>query len=183
MPRILGDSIILREYQSSDLPYIRNWVNDPEIVDNLSDIFLYPHTEQATEQFLNAMLDNNNVHQRGFVIAHKETEEYIGQIDLFKLDWKNRSAGLGIVLGNREHLGKGYGSQAIKLLQEFAFNRMNLHRLQLEVFDFNQRAYHCYLKCGFKEEGRLREKHFIQGRYADMIVMGILKSEYVERKK
>ncbi|WP_055108629.1 GNAT family N-acetyltransferase [Paenibacillus ihumii] len=180
MPRLIGNRIILREYQKNDLKYMRNWVNDSEIVKNLSDIFLYPHTENATEQFLNSMLEDRNDNHKGFVIAHKETEEYIGQIDLFNINWKNRTTELGIVIGTADHLSKGYGTEAIKVLQEFVFNQMNLNRIQLELHDFNERAYRCYLKCGFKEEGRLRKRHYINGSYADTIIMGILKNEYEE---
>lgn len=103
MPRLIGNRIILREYQRNDLKYMRNWVNDSEIVKNLSDIFLYPHTEHATEQFLNSMLEDRNDNHKGFVIAHKETEEYIGQIDLFNISWKNRTTELGIVIGTACH--------------------------------------------------------------------------------
>lgn len=179
MPQLIGSRIVLREYRKEDLVFMRKWCNDPEIVDNLSDIFLFPHTLNGTEQYLNSILEGTT-EQKGFIIADKNTEEYIGQIDLFRLDWKNRSAELGIVIGIKEHLGKGYGTEAIKLLQEFVFNRLNLNRLQLEVHDFNERAYKCYLKCGFKEEGRLREKIFIHGRYSDTIYMSILKREYEE---
>lgn len=182
MPRLIGNRIILREYCKEDLKFIRQWCNDPEIVDNLSDVFLYPHTVNTTEQYLNSILEGNT-EQKGFIIAHKDTEKYIGQIDLFKMDWKNRSTELGIVIGIKEYLGNGYGTEAIKVLQDFVFNRLNLNRLQLEVHDFNERAYRCYLKCGFKEEGRLREKNFVHGRYSDTIYMSILKREYDELSK
>lgn len=59
LARIIGERIILREYQKEDLPYIRTWVNDPEITDYLSNVFLYPHTVDGTEKFLNAMLEGN----------------------------------------------------------------------------------------------------------------------------
>lgn len=181
MARLFGERIMLREYSKQDFSFMRQWCNDPEIVDNLSDIFVFPHTENNTEQYLNSVLEGKT-EQKGFVIADKDTEEYIGQIDLFKIDWKNRSAELGIVIGIKKHLGKGYGSEAIKLLQNFVFSRLNLNRLQLEVHDFNVRAYKCYLKCGFTEEGRLREKNYIDGRYSDTICMSILKREYEEMK-
>lgn len=80
-------------------------------------------------------------------------------------------------------LSKGYGTEAVKILQEFVFNQMNLNRIQLELHDFNERAYRCYLKCGFKEEGRLRKRHYINGSYGDTIIMGILKNEYEEIKE
>lgn len=178
MPRFYGQRIMLREYEREDLVHIRKWVNDPQIVNNLSDIFLFPHSLQNSEQFLNMMLEGSNAGHKGFIIAHKDSAEYIGQIDLLHLDWKNRSAELGIVIGSGENLGKGYGSEAIQLLQEIAFKQMNLHRLELRLHDYNDRAYRCYLKCGFKEEGRKRQNHYANGRYSDTIWMSMLADEY-----
>jgi RimJ/RimL family protein N-acetyltransferase len=178
---LIGDRIILREYRKEDLPYIRKWVNDENIIQYLSDVFLYPHTLNETEKFLNAMLEGTS-NIKGFIIAHKDTEEYIGQIDLIKIDWINRIGTLGIVIGNQEKLGKGYGAESIKLLQDFAFNRLNLHKLELNVRDYNERAIRCYKKCGFKEEGRIRENYFINGKYTDTLCMGILRREYEKLK-
>jgi RimJ/RimL family protein N-acetyltransferase len=73
MPIILGERVILREYRQTDLEYIREWVNDPEVVDNLSDIFVYPHTLTQTENWLTAQLEGKG--NKGFVIAHKGSEE------------------------------------------------------------------------------------------------------------
>lgn len=177
MPRIKGTRIQLREYEQSDLPYIRNWVNNGEIVSTLSDVFLYPHSQSQSEQFLKRMMEGSEQSYKGFVIAQKDSGEYIGQIDLFKLDWKNRSAEIGIVI-SPDYLGQGYGSEAIKLLQDFSFLQLNLHRLELRVYDFNERALRCYSSCGFKEEGRQRQNHFSNGQYSDTILMSILKEEY-----
>jgi RimJ/RimL family protein N-acetyltransferase len=177
MAWIVGDKVILRDYRKEDLPYMRKWVNDNEITRYLSNIFLYPHTLNQTEDFLNSILEGKSDY-KAFVIAHKETEDYIGQIDLIKIDWINRVATLGIVIGNSDNLSRGYGTEAIKLMEDFVFNTLNLHKLDLEVAAFNERAIACYKKCGFKEEGRIRENRFIDGKYTDTLFMGILKKEY-----
>ncbi len=83
----------------------------------LADIFLPPHTLNFTENYLNSILENTSSNTANFIIALKETEEYIGQIDLLKIDWKNRVANIGIVIGRTDFLSKGYGYEAIKLLQ------------------------------------------------------------------
>lgn len=182
MPHVIGERITLREYRMEDLPHIRSWVNDEEITDTLSDIFLYPQTYQNTEAFLRSVVEGS-WNSKGFVMADKDSLDYIGQIDLHKLDWKNRSAVLGIVIGRKDKLGQGYGREAIQLLQRYAFDELNLNRLELEVLSFNERAYRCYLGCGFKEEGRLRQKVFKHGRYHDIVVMSILAEEYLARKQ
>lgn len=180
MPIILGERIILREYRKEDLKDIREWVNDPEVVENMSDIFLYPHTLTQTENWLTAQLEGKG-HQ-GFVIAHKDSQEYIGQIDFIEIDWRNRVGEIGIVIGAAANRGQGFGSEAIRLLQQFAFDTLNLNKIELKVHDYNERAFRCYLKCGFREEGRLREGFYKQGRYTDYILMGILKREYEPTK-
>ena len=180
LPILIGERIILREYRKEDLPYMRKWVNDIEITQYLSNVFLYPHTLNDTEGFLNSILQGSSGF-KGFVIAKKETEEYIGQLDLIKIDWVNRIGTLGIVIGTKDYLSKGYGSEAINLIQEFAFNKLNLHKLDLEVRAYNERAISCYKKCGFVEEGRIRENFFTDGKYTDTLFMGILKSEYQNR--
>lgn len=177
LPRLIGEKIMLREYKIEDLQPIRKWVNDNEIVQYLSNIFIYPHSKNETEKFLNFMFEGNS-EMRGFVIAHRDTEDYIGQIDLIKIDLFNRIGTLGVVIGTKENLGKGYGTEAIGLMQEFAFNKLNLHRLQLDVRAFNNRAIASYKKCGFIEEGRTREDFYVKGVYEDTVHMGILKREW-----
>jgi RimJ/RimL family protein N-acetyltransferase len=93
-------------------------------------------------------------------------------------DPEDRKAGLGIIIGEKEYWSKGYGSDAIVTLLRFAFHEMNLHRVQLSVHDGNDRAKACYRKCGFVEEGRLRQDRFARGRYIDTLIMGVLRDEF-----
>jgi len=181
MPRIFGERIMLREYKLEDLHHIRQWVNDPEVVNNLSDIFLVPHSLVETEDFLNSVLQGGRKNTICFVIADKVTEDYMGQIDLINIDWKNRAAEIGIVIGEEKYRGKGFGSEALHLLQEFVFNRLNLNRLEIKVHSNNTKAHRCYLNSGFKEEGRLRQGFYIHGKYIDNIVLSMLKSEFDNR--
>lgn len=182
MPHVVGERVMLREFRPEDLVPMRAWVNDPGITEFLSDIFLYPHTLESTESYLNAMMDQRP-DSRGFVIADAQTQLYIGQANLDSIDWKNRVGRIGIVIGSAEQLGQGYGTEAMNLLIRFAFREMNLNRLELEVFDFNERAIRSYMRCGFREEGRLRERQFKNGAYVDVIQMGLLRSEWEESRR
>ncbi|WP_123040131.1 GNAT family N-acetyltransferase [Cohnella candidum] len=181
MGHLHGERITLREYRYEDLSYMREWVNDHEVTGTLYDNFLYPQTDTETESFLNAMVDGKT-DRKGFIISLRDTLEYIGQIDLNAIDWRNRAASLGIVIGRKEYHGQGYGREAIGLLQQFVFDTLNLNRLHLDVYEFNQRAFRCYLSCGFVEEGRLRKRLFRDGRYWDVIQMSILKDEWEQQK-
>lgn len=177
MPHIHGERVTLREYRMEDLPCIRQWVNDEEITWGLSSIFTFPHTLHDSESFLRMLVEGKS-DIKGFVIAEKDSLDYIGQIDLIKIDWINRSAALGIVIGRKDMLGQGYGREAIGLLKQFVFERLNLNRLELDVYGYNERAYRCYTSCGFKEEGRLRQKIYKNGKYHDLIKMSVLAEEY-----
>jgi RimJ/RimL family protein N-acetyltransferase len=182
MPHLIGTRIVLREYQWEDLPHIREWVNDDEITRNLHDVFLFPNTLYDTESFLRMMIEGKSG-SKGFIISDKDTRSYIGQIDLHQIDYRNSHATLGIVIGKKDYLGKGYGKEAIDLLMHFVFRDLNLIRLELDVYAYNERAYKCYLKCGFKEEGRMRKKLFRDGKYWDVIKMSILREEFEEERQ
>ncbi|HHY71371.1 MAG TPA: GNAT family N-acetyltransferase, partial [Thermoanaerobacterales bacterium] len=113
-----------------------------------------------------------------FAIVDLKTDESIGNIGFPKIDYINRTAGLGIFIGNKEYWGKGYGVEAIELLLDFGFNILNLHNISLKVFSYNKPAIRCYKKVGFKEAGRLREAKQIAGQKYDDVFMDILATEY-----
>jgi len=171
---IVGQKTRLRGIEREDIPTFVKWFNDPEIRHYL-EVYL-PMSKAAEEGWFEAQLKDDS--SRIFAI---ETEEgvHIGNISLGELDWKNRKAFLGIVIGEKEYWGRGYGTDAIISLLDFAFKEMNLHRVYLYTYDFNQRALRCYEKCGFRHEGRARQAHFTDGKYHDYLLMAILREEFV----
>lgn len=178
MPRLTGENIVLREYRTDDLPHINKFANDYEIVKYLSDVFLVNHGMESTEKYLNSKTASTSMEELNYIISDKETLSYLGQIDIMNIDWITRIGTLGIVIANEQHLNRGIGSEAIKLLLDYAFKRANLHKIELEVHEFNERAIACYKKCGFVSEGVIRECIFRDGKYYDSIKMGILQSEF-----
>lgn len=174
MPRIFGDRIMLREFRASDKSSLMEWVNDPDVVGTLSDSFLLPKSDSAIESWIKGNMERDSDKEAHFVVADRETERYIGQIDFHVIDWKNRSARIGLVIGAPWARGKGYGSEALRTLIDYAFRFMNLHRVDLLVREDNLSARRCYEKCGFVEEGRMRQAIYRDGRYLDMIVMSVL---------
>ena len=171
---IVGKQIRLRAIEREDIPIFVRWLNDPEVRQYL-EMYL-PMSAAEEEQWFEAQLKDDT--SRIFGI---ETEEgrLIGNIGLHKLDWKNRNALLGIVIAEKEYWGRGYGTDAVTTLLDFAFNEMNLHRVSLSVFEFNERAVRCYEKCGFRHEGRAREALFRDGSYHDHFLMAILREEFI----
>lgn len=115
-----------------------------------------------------------------FAITQKDdpASAYVGEVVLNQIDDENRSASFRIALGSSEHFGKGLGTEATRLIVDFGFRQLNLHRIELEVFDFNPRAQHVYEKVGFKKEGVKRDVLLWDGKYQSAIVMSILEDEW-----
>lgn len=102
----------------------------------------------------------------------------IGSCGLFNFNDTFRTAELGIIIGDKEYWGKGYGREAIRLLLEYAFKYHNLRRVYLNTTSVNERGLRCYRACGFVEEGRLREHAWGNGQYVDVVYLGILRREW-----
>jgi RimJ/RimL family protein N-acetyltransferase len=170
-----GKKVRLRALEKTDIDEILKWINDPEVISNL--ILRYPVSKYQEEKWIEKILEGTDERNKHFVIETKEGV-YLGGIGLHNINWNDRNAEVGIVIGKKEYWNKGYGTDAMMTILDFAFNRMNLYRVYLRVYDFNQRGVRSYEKCGFKKEGVLREDRYMEGKYHDTIIMGILKDEF-----
>ncbi|MBS4174102.1 GNAT family protein [Bacillus sp. FJAT-49736] len=117
------------------------------------------------------------------LIIAKETNQVIGDIALQSIDHLNRNANIRISIENQVNRGKGYGTEALQLLLEHGFGVLNLHRIELNVFAYNEKAYQVYEKIGFKKEGIQRDALYYDFKYHDSILMAILEEEYKEKYK
>lgn len=181
MPHLLGEKIMLREYRKEDLTHIIAWTNDSQTTKYLSHIFTLPQTEQNSEDFLESRLRGGS-RETGFVIADRETQAYIGQADLFDINWIDRCATVGIVIGSAENRGRGVGTEALRLLCDYAFMNLGLERVQLDVYAGNQRAVRCYERAGFVREGVRRSARFVNGAFMDVLFMSVLREEWERRR-
>lgn len=119
-----------------------------------------------------------------FTIRALDDNRLLGDIGLYVVnDWAPRDAFVGIGIGNRSDWGKGYGTDAMKIVLRFAFTEINLRRVTLSVFEYNPRAVRSYEKSGFRHEGRLRGALLRDGKRWDMFYMGILNEEWKEINK
>ncbi|MGE5572869.1 MAG: GNAT family N-acetyltransferase [Bacteroidota bacterium] len=177
---LCSNRVVLREFRREDIGPIHQWVNNENIIKYLT-FPLFPQSLEETTEFLERQLHKKGAPNEGiFAIALKDDPklEYIGAIGLHAIDYRNRHCELGIVIGREDLLGKGLGREAIGLALEFAFNFLNMHKVNLRVFEYNERGRRCYLKCGFREEGRIREQRFYDSRYWDEIIMGMTGDEF-----
>ena len=173
--KLVGERIYLSPRGNEDAEKFTEWLNDFKVTD-----YTGRSGNSMTIEAEKKFLEENNNHQSSFVIVTLDKNEMIGAISLEKINNINRTATLGIFIGNQEYLSKGYGTEAIKLILDYGFNYMNLHSIQLDLMSFNKRALNCYKKCGFIETGRKRENKYVNGKYYDTICMDILKNEFKE---
>jgi RimJ/RimL family protein N-acetyltransferase len=181
MPHLNGKNVLLREYRQDDFASIRKWVNDRSSTRFLSTVFWFPQTEADTGDFLNRAM-HSAPNAAFFVIADVKDQSYVGQLDIFDINWKLRLGQLGIVIGSDEKRGQGYGTEALGLIQEYAFGVLGLERLELDVYTGNKRAMRCYEKAGFVHEGVRRHAAMVDGKYADVGIMSVLREEW-DRKQ
>ena len=120
----------------------------------------------------------NNGNGALFMVHTAPDDRVIGFIELDGFDWAARSGWVGIGIGNPEYRGKGYGTEAMQLLLAYAFKELNLNRVNLNVFAYNERAIRSYEKCGFKYEGTQREVIYKEDQRWALIDMGILRNEW-----
>ena len=180
MPHMIGKHVMLREYRQDDFAHIRKWVNDRATTEYLSAIFWFPQTETDTSEFLNRVM-RGSPNGAFFVIADVKDQAYIGQMDIFEINWKIRLGKLGTVIGNEDMRGRGYGAEALWLLIDYAFGVLGLERLELDVYAENKRAIRCYEKAGFVHEGTRRHAAMVNGNYADVRMMSVIKEDWQKR--
>lgn len=176
----VGKKIRLREYRKEDIPIRINYINDPEICKNLTPDIPYPvtlHEEEKWFQSINTLSDSYK-----FAIETLEDKQFIGGCSINGVDWKNSVATVGIFIGDKDYRGKGYGSDAMRVLMDFIFMQMNINKIRLTVYSYNESAIKCYERCGYKIEGTLRQEIYRDGKYYDKLYMGLLKAEYLSNK-
>ena len=113
-----------------------------------------------------------------FTIYERATWRPIGNTDLRDIDHRNRSAGFGILIGEVDARGKGYGTEATRLILDYAFTALGLHNVLLTCYEFNLAGQRAYQKAGFKEIGRRRQCRWLAGRLWDEIYMDCLATEF-----
>lgn len=174
--KLVGEKVYLSPISMNDAEKFAKWMNDFNVTDFTmrSNMVL---TLESEIQWL-----DNKTKDDGYLmsIISLDNDEVIGNIELHDINYVHRCATLGIMIGENENRSKGYGTEAICLLLDFAFNYLNLNNVSLTVLECNHRAIRCYQKVGFKEYGRRRMCRYINGKYYDSICMDILASEFKE---
>lgn len=169
-----GKKTILRPLLESDIPLLQKWINDPDVRQFLKRIF--PAMEADEREWLERIHKNAD---KGVALMIVVDGKAIGTMGLHGINWKDRFATTGAMIGEKSYWGKGYGTDAKMALLDYAFNTLGLRKIMSRVFAFNERSLAYSLHCGYRIEGRLKRQRFAHGRYWDEIILGLFRSQWL----
>jgi diamine N-acetyltransferase len=171
---IIGEKVYFRPFKEGDEIMLARLENHPDPRTTL--FYAKPSTIEQQLEKTQKLIDDSNVIL--FTICDIETSEPIGQTAFHRIDWIGRMAIFYIGIADKENWSKGYGSEATRMMIKYAFDTLNLNRIQLHVAVENEGAVKVYERTGFIIEGTLREAMYHKGQYSDFYVMGVLKSDW-----
>ncbi len=157
---IIREKNLKLKLSDKDEPELEKLNAESDDLENMSEVRMYP-ANMPVEMVFSIELE----------------DKLIGEFRFTRMRWFNRKSELSIIL-KKEFQGKGYGTLVMKKMIEFAFNKMNLYRLEAEVVEFNEISIKMIEKLGFKKEGVLRKAKYSNGRYYDILRYGLLKDEW-----
>lgn len=172
----LGERVRLTAVTKEDAPLLARWHNDAGFLRLLNAPPAKPQTQDDVVRWLEEAQKASNGYL--FAIRLRDGDGLLGFIEVDGILWSHGVGWLGIGIGDREHWSQGYGGEAMRLALNFAFNELNLHRVQLTVFAYNERAIALYEKLGFRREGVYRECLHRDGQRYDMFLYGLLRREW-----
>lgn len=172
---IVGEKVALGPHRRDLLPLYTRWINDFEVTRNLS-MGLRPTTAEAEERWYDGIVKRDR--DVLFTIYDLSTRRPIGSSGLHNIDHQNRTAEFGILIGERECWGKGYGTEATRLMLDYGFTLLGLHNIMLYVMSYNERAVRAYTRAGFRLLGRRRESQRVGDKAYDVLLMDCLSTEF-----
>ena len=172
---LTGSRVVLRRHVPANVTAFLRWYADPEIA-RLARYQATPMRPEEIERFFAARVAGPE--SLAMAVHEKATDRLVGTCAFSQLDGDNGSALFHITIGESDAWGHGYGTEATRLMVDHAFGTLGLHRISLNVFEFNERAIRAYRRVGFLVEGRSRESIWRDGRWWDELAMSILVSDW-----
>lgn len=170
-----GEKVRLRALTPADAEICARWMSDRETTINTAGGGRMPMSEDEERDFI---MRNSYC---TFGIERTDDSRLIGTCSFFDVNHQARRCKIGILIGDKENRGRGYGSDALKTLLKFLFVDRNMYRVALEVFEYNKAAVAMYEKLGFVRECTYRKQAYAMGRYWDEYCYAMLRSEYEEK--
>ena len=172
-----GREVMLRLLEEEDATNIVKYYNDYDFKKNLDAVIPFSLTEEV-EFIKNTWKWKNEAKSYIFGIEELETKTLIGSCGINDVNWINKSGVLGIGIWIKNKQNRGYGADATKTILKFAFRDLGFHSIRLNVYSFNENAFHVYEKIGFKQIGKSRESKYHNGKFYDTIMMDMLDTEF-----
>ena len=172
---IEGEKIFLREVRREDVnENYYQWMNDNEIT-RYTESRYYPYSMEQLQVFVGSL--DGKREDVFLAIIGKAGNKHIGNIKLGNIDWIHRRANIGVIIGAKNCWGKGYASEAISLLSEYAFKKLNLYKVWAGCYANNIGSIKAFQKAGFKEEGVQKRHYYYDGDYVDVVLLGKFNEE------
>jgi len=177
---IRGKKIVLRAIEEEDLELLHKWANNPDTQDIMGGIH-FPSSMEFHKAWFQS-LKGDQLNQR--LAIDTPDLGIIGISSIIDINWRNNRAWHGVMLGDADIRGKGYGIDAVMATMRYAFDELHFERLDGSMIEYNTGSYTFYCdKLGWREEGRRRNWFFRRGRYWDQIIVGITRNDYYELLK
>lgn len=169
---IEGERLLLREVRPDDVgERYYYWMNNSEITRYLETRF-FPNTVEGLREYVTSKLEDRYCIFLAIIL--KENNCHIGNIKLGPIDWIHRTAEIGLMIGERECWGRGFATEAIKMVRDYGFNVLNLRKLTAGCYDANQGSLKAFQKVGFEIEGVRKQQVFCEGHYMDLLLLGLI---------
>jgi len=165
---IKGNMIYLRPIQKNDITYLNKWKNDEETYMYLGGGFM-PTSIDLQEKWLDSLIDTTG-NNKWFIVCDYN-DKPLGMIGLYNINWIHRTCEIGIFIGDHNALGKGYGKEACKILENFAKEYINIRKIKLSVVSDNEHAINMWLSLGYKKIGEHIQDRYIKGSYRNVTIM------------
>jgi RimJ/RimL family protein N-acetyltransferase len=171
-----GDLVRFRALDDTDLPDLVRWWRDPEWA-VLQQIIVRPRPADSIVEMFRSWSKSDGSGEVGFSVVDRTSGTLVGHVTLFGAKLPVRAATLAVMIGS-EHVGQGFGTDAVRLLTDYGFREMGLNRIEIQVHAFNDRARAVYAKTGYRVEGVRREATFHDGRFHDEVIMSALARDW-----
>jgi RimJ/RimL family protein N-acetyltransferase len=178
---IRGDRVYLRAIEREDLARCHKWINDEALTATLAQ--RYPVSLAQESDWIERMARGQDPSKLTLAICVARDGRHVGNCGLEAIDRDNRTATLGILIGEADFRGKGLGEDAVRALCRYAFDELDLRKIRLDVYAVNPGAEKTYARVGFRREGVLRQEAFRRGKPVDVIRMGLLKEELLTESR
>lgn len=168
--------VYLRALEPDDYKISLKWRNDNDIWNQLGGCKYFVSEAYEKKWVEEAIFDSKNIR---LAICLKENDKYIGNVYIVDINQFARRGNSQIIIGDRDSWGKGYATEAYKLLLDYAFKERGFHRIAAHVLEDNKASIALHLKCGYTQDGIFRKSVFKNGEWKNQIIFSILEEEYL----